>query len=67
MEINRGRDERREVTVFDDLYGIDKTQWYGIKEIIKVERTIYLPKKESQSIDVSYYLTLRTNPIRSYN
>jgi predicted transposase YbfD/YdcC len=55
------------VSVFDDLYCIDKTQWSGIKEIIKVERTNYLPKKESPSIDVSYYISSTQLPASSYN
>jgi len=67
MEINRGRDERREVTVYNDLYGIDTTQWIGIQEIIKVERTIYNPKKELQTIDTSYYISSTKLPASSYN
>jgi len=55
------------VTVFDDLYGIDQTQWSGIQEIVKVERTTYTLKKESPSIDISYYISSTQLPASSYN
>ena len=67
MEINRGRDERREVSVYNDLYGIDTSQWRGIKEIIKIERTVYTPNKESPSIDISYYISSTHLTASQYN
>lgn len=67
LEINRGRDERREVSVYDDLYGIDTTQWIGIKEIIKIERTIYTNKKQKSSIDISYYISSTKLTASEYN
>ena len=67
MEINRGRDERREVSVYNDLYGIDTSQWVGIKEVIKVERTVYQPNKETPSIDTSYYISSTRLQASDYN
>lgn len=67
MEINRGRDERREVNVYNDLYGIDTSQWVGIKEIIKVERTVYKPNQETPSIDTSYYISSIKLQASDYN
>jgi predicted transposase YbfD/YdcC len=57
VEQNRGRDETRKAFVYDDLYGIDKEQWIGIKEIVRVERVTYTNKKDLPSIDTSYYIS----------
>jgi len=67
IEQNRGRDETREVTVYNDLYGIDEAQWIGIKEIVKVKRTTYTLKKELPSLDVSYYISSIQLSASSYN
>ena len=56
VEQNRGRDETRRVWVYDDLCGIDITEWVGIKQLVKVERVTYTHKKILPSVDVSYYI-----------
>jgi len=45
VEQNRGRDETRRVWVYDDLYGIDTSEWTGIRQLVKVERVTYTQKK----------------------
>ena len=55
------------MSVYDDLYGIDTTQWIGIKEIVKVERTIYIKNKETPSIDTSYYISSTQLSALEYN
>lgn len=66
QEMNRGRDERREVEVYDDLYGIDK-KWVGIKEIVKITRTTYLKNTEKPSIETSYYISSTSQSASVYN
>jgi predicted transposase YbfD/YdcC len=39
------------------LYGIDITQWIGIKQIVKVERVTYTNKKDLPSLDISYFIS----------
>ena len=55
------------MSVYDDLYGIDTTQWIGIKEIIKVERTVHMPNKDEPSIDTSYYISSTHLTALEYN
>jgi len=57
IEQNRGRDETRRVSVYDDLYGIDTDDWIGIKQIVKIERVTYTSKKELPSLDTSYFIS----------
>lgn len=68
MEPNRDRFETREVFVFNDLYGIDRTKWDSIKEFVKVVRTT--DKKgnaKSQTIDTSYYISSKSMSAKAYN
>lgn len=59
LEKNRGRLERREVMVIDQLESIDKG-WVGLKQVIKIRRWVKTKKKTSEeeaffitSLDVS--------------
>ena len=67
VEQNRGRDETRRVWVYDDLYGIDTTEWIGIKQLVKVERVTYTQKKTLPSIDTSYYISSIKTTAVQYN
>ena len=67
IEQNRGRDETRRVFVYDDLYGIDTSQWIGIKQLVKVERVTYTQKKTLPSVDTSYYISSIETSASQYN
>lgn len=54
-EISRNRFEIREVSVFNDFYGIDTKKWKGLKEIVKVYREFH--KKEKVEKEISYYVS----------
>lgn len=67
IEQNRGRDETRRVWVYSDLYGIDITQWFGIKQIVKVERVTFSNKKILPSVDISYHISSIETSASQYN
>jgi predicted transposase YbfD/YdcC len=67
IEQNRGRDETRRVFVYDDLYGIDTTQWLGIQQIVKVERVTFTSKRDLPSLDTSYFISSVTRTAEEYN
>lgn len=58
-EKNRGRFEKRQTTIYDNISGIDP-QWQGIKRIIKLERS---GQREGKEYREGHYLlcSLETN------
>ena len=65
IEQNRGRDETRKVSVYNDLYNIEG--WIGIKEIVKVERITYINHTDLPSFDTSYYISSSNITAKEYN
>lgn len=53
-EPNKGREEVRKVTVYNDVEGIDAA-WVGLRSIIQVERSRSYKGKKSQ--EVAYYIS----------
>jgi predicted transposase YbfD/YdcC len=53
-ERNRGRIEKRKVTVYDAIEDIDK-EWIGLKTIIKVERMVKVKHKKTK--EIAYYIS----------
>jgi hypothetical protein len=43
----------REIEVYDDLYNINTSKFFGIKEIVKVTRNTYYKNSESVQNSVS--------------
>jgi predicted transposase YbfD/YdcC len=67
IEKNHGRIETREVFVYNDLYNIDTTKWIDLKQIIKIKRTTYVPKKDKTSFDESFYISSNNISAKEYN
>lgn len=67
MEINRGRDERREVSVYDDLYSIDKQEWFGIQQIVKITRVVYHKDVLEPAIEAAFYISSKKMTAQEYN
>ena len=53
--------------MYDDLYGIDTTQWTGIRQLIKVVRLTYTHNKVLPSLDTSYYISSTECTAKEYN
>lgn len=57
----------REISVYDDLYGVDINKFTGIKEIIKVIRTTYWKNSDKHSIETSFYISSKKISAKEYN
>lgn len=53
--------------MYDDLYGIETSQWVGVKQIVKVERVTFTHKKDLPSLDTSYFISSVTLEADAYN
>ena len=63
LELNKGRLERREVFVSNDLTGISK-EWEGLKEIIKVKR--WTKRKTGVSEEEAFFISSRPSHALTY-
>lgn len=67
-EPNRNRFETREVSVYNDLYGIDTEKWMGIREIIKVQRTVHYKQSDKPSSkETAYFISSKPMSAKAYN
>jgi len=64
LELNKGRLERREVFVSNNLTGIAK-DWKGIKQIIKVKR--WTKRKQKESFETAYFISSKEYPATIYS
>jgi len=62
-EKNRGRAEKREIFVYDDIYEFDK-KWNKVVQYVKVVRTVVSKGKETKS--TSYYLSTKKFSAEEY-
>jgi predicted transposase YbfD/YdcC len=54
-EKNRGRNEERTCSIYENLEGIDIEKWVGLKSVIKVERKVTI--KEKETFETAYFIS----------
>ena len=57
----------REIEVYDDLYNINTSKFFGIKEIVKVTRNTYYKNSDYFSTETSFYISSKKMSAKEYN